>query len=136
LVFNFRETENLLFSYFDVSWTFWTSILSGIFTASIFLHEKHLERLYHTRGTTRLKQAQVARPLVDRATQACLALDGRLISVFLWTPLFREKRDALFSINFLGGGGGGTLPPPPEGLIYYSRRREIAAIDAIDSSSA
>jgi hypothetical protein len=35
------------------------------------------------------------------ATRARLALGGCITSVFLWSPLFRQKMDALFFYNFL-----------------------------------
>jgi hypothetical protein len=48
----------------------------------------------------------------------------------------RKKGCPNFPLIFWAGSGGGTLLPHLEGLICCSRQREIAAIDAIDSSLA
>jgi hypothetical protein len=137
LIFNFWETENLLFSYFVVLGTFWTTISSGIFIVSIFCHEKQLDRWKHTGGAMRPKQAWVARP-TDLATPAEPVCSSSVVSppssyVCL---CFDRKGTPYFPIIIWGGGGGGTLLSPPEGLICYCHRREITAIITINSSLA
>jgi hypothetical protein len=92
-VFNFRETENLLFLYFAVSGTLWTSILIGDFyNINILPWEASGEVVAHEGSHEAQTRIGGVAYLADRATRACLALSCHLASVFLCTSLFRQKR--------------------------------------------
>jgi hypothetical protein len=101
-IFNFWETENLLFLYFAISGTFWTSNWSGIFIALIFYHEKHLGRLKQTRGATRIKRAWVTRPTMQVAPPVLgWPLSIVSSSSFYGCLRFDRKGTPYFSHNFM-----------------------------------
>jgi hypothetical protein len=96
-IFNFRETENLLFFLF---WSFRDlldlNLIGDFYSVNILSREASREVVAreesHEAQTSTCGTAHQA----GRATRAHLALGGRLTSVFLWTPLFWQKRDTLF----------------------------------------
>jgi hypothetical protein len=69
MVLNFWEKENLLFSYFHVPGTLWTSILIGDFySINIFTREAPGEVVAHERGHEAQMKPGGAATLVGRAT--------------------------------------------------------------------
>jgi hypothetical protein len=124
-------------SYFAESGIFWCSNWSGIFTALLFYHEKHLEKFKKMRGATRHKRAWVAWPTNQAAPPWLIWPSCVSSSPYFYGCLhFIEKGCYIFPIIFWGGSGGKTLLPPSEGLICCCCQREIAAIIATGSSLA
>jgi hypothetical protein len=90
LVFNFWETKNLLFFVFCCFRDLLDLKLIGDFYSVIILsQEASREVEANERSHEAQKSLGGAAYCPGRATRACLALVHRLVSIFLWMPLFR-----------------------------------------------
>jgi hypothetical protein len=98
LVFNFRQTKNLLFLYFAISRIFWTSNWLGILTALIFYHEKHL-KWEEPRGQ---KEPRWCGPLTSPCHQGSFCpQESSHLYLFMDAFISTKKGHPIFSHNFL-----------------------------------
>jgi hypothetical protein len=75
-------------------------LIGDFYSVNIFTQEAPGEVVAYERSHEDQRSIGGMTHHADHATQARLALGGRLIFVFLWTPSFCEKGDTLFFPQF------------------------------------
>jgi hypothetical protein len=121
-VFNFWETEYILFLYFAILGSFCSKKWSWIFKALLLSWEAAGEVVAHEKSHEAQASMGGAAHWPGRATRDGLSLERRLVSVFFMDAFVSRKKGCpIFPIFFLGGSGGETLLPHPEGLICCCR---------------
>jgi hypothetical protein len=71
-------------------------LIGNFYSLNILSREASGEVVAHERSYDAQMGKGGAAHHAGRVTRACLALEHRLVSTFLCTPSFRQKRDALF----------------------------------------